>query len=420
MSEDIFPIKTATSCQFKWTWSTIFLSRGTTTSCHRCKHWSFDLDTIKDFHNLPGKIGDREKMLEGQWPGNGCEYCKKIEDSGGQSERTAWINKKDLIPPEIVAGDLQATNVTPRLLEVYFTNLCNQACVYCTPQFSSVIEQEFIKHGPIHANPSYALVSQQPEYDQYLEKFWEWMEEYAHNLYEFQILGGEPMYQPEFDQCLDFFETHPNSNLTWRIFSNLKHDTKKFEEKILKVKKLLDEGKIKDFQIVASMDCWGPQAEFVRYGMKLKNWDENLRCCLKNNIAVNIHMTVSALTLPTLSDFIEKIYEYRAEYNAGLYISSNTIVNPTCLNPYIFGDKIAFYLEDAISKITQKVDKEQRDCLVGMLTAMKNSSIDVKQVKDFKDYLNEIDVRRKTNWKELYPVISDITDEIVGNIIGTS
>ena len=420
MSEDIFPIKTATSCQFKWTWSTIFLSRGTTTSCHRCKHWRFDLDTIKDFHNLPGKIGDREKMLEGQWPGNGCEYCKKIEDAGGQSERTAWINKKDLIPPEIVAGDLQATNVTPRLLEVYFTNLCNQACVYCTPQFSSVIEQEFIKHGPIHANSSYALVPQQPKYDQYLEKFWEWMEEHAHNLYEFQILGGEPMYQPEFDQCLDFFETHPNSNLTWRIFSNLKHDTKKFEEKILKVKKLLDEGKIKDFQIVASMDCWGPQAEFVRYGMKLKNWDENLRCCLKNNIAVNIHMTVSALTLPTLGDFIEKIYEYRAEYNAGLYISSNTIVNPQCLNPYIFGDKIAFYLEDAISKITQKVDKEQRDCLAGMLTAMKNSSIDVKQVKDFKDYLNEIDVRRKTNWKELYPVISDITDEIVGNIIGTS
>lgn len=417
MTSNIFPINTATACQFKWTWSTIFLSRGTTTSCHRCRHWEFDLDTIKDFHNLPGKIGDREKMLEGEWPGNGCEYCKKIEDSQGDSERTTWVNKRDLVPPEIVAGDLQATSVTPRLLEVYFTNLCNQACVYCTPQFSSVIEQEHIKHGPIPANPQYTLVPQQTDYPLYLEKFWEWMKENSHHLYEFQILGGEPMYQPEFEQCLDFFAEYPNSNLTWRIFSNLKHDTIKFEERILKVKKLIGEGKIKDFQIVASMDCWGPQAEFVRYGMKLKDWEENLRCCLKNNIPVNIHMTISALTLPTLGDFIEKIDEFRAEYNAGLHISANTIQNPECLNPYIFGDKIAFYLEEAIPKITHAVDKEQKECLVGVLSAMKNSTVDIKQVKDFKNYLEEIDARRKTNWKELYPVISNITDEIVGNII---
>lgn len=421
MSEDIFPIKTATSCQFKWSWSTIFLSKGTTTSCHRCKHWEFDLDTIKDFHNLPGKIGDREKMLEGQWPGNGCEYCKKIEDAGGQSERTAWINKKDLIPPEIVAGDLKATSVTPRLLEVYFTNLCNQACVYCTPQFSSVIEQEYTKYGPINSNPSYAIIpTQGRNYDLYLHKFWEWMAENSKHLYEFQILGGEPLYQPEFDQCLDFFSDYPNPNLTLRIFSNLKHETKRFEEKILRVKELIKQGKIKDFQIVASMDCWGPQAEYVRYGLKLKNWEENLRCCLQNNIGVNIHMTISAITIPTLGDFIDKIYSLRQEYNAGLYISSNTIVHPVCLNPYIFGDRIAFYLEDAISRITNPSDKEQKECLEGILNAMKNSNVDIVQVKNFKHYLDAIDKRRNTDWKSLYPVISEITDEIAGNLIGTS
>ena len=34
-----FPIKTKTACQYKWTWSTVFLSTGTSSSCHRCKGW---------------------------------------------------------------------------------------------------------------------------------------------------------------------------------------------------------------------------------------------------------------------------------------------------------------------------------------------------------------------------------------------
>jgi hypothetical protein len=77
---------------------------------------------MQDFHNHPGKLGDREKMLEGLWPGNGCEYCKKIEDVGGVSERTGYINDLLLSPKELSLNPT-ATNVTPRILEVYFTNV---------------------------------------------------------------------------------------------------------------------------------------------------------------------------------------------------------------------------------------------------------------------------------------------------------
>tara|TARA_B110000238_G_scaffold66522_1_gene73021 strand:+ start:2555 stop:3838 length:1284 start_codon:yes stop_codon:yes gene_type:complete len=414
INDNIFPIKTATACQFKWSWSTIFLSKGTTTSCHRCNHWEFDLDTLKDFHNLPGKIADREKMLDGLWPGNGCEYCKKIEDAGGSSERTAWINKKDLIPPEILAGDMKATKVTPRLLEVYFTNVCNQACVYCTPQFSSQIEAELRKHGKISANPSYMNhPSIGDNYPLYLQKFWEWMEEHGSELYEFQILGGEPLYQKEFEQCLNFFDKHPNPNLIMRIFSNLKHDEEKFKKKIQKVNDLIANKKIRELHIVASQDCWGPQAEYARYGMNLKNWEANIRYCLSQGVPVNIHMTISALTIPTLGDFIDKIYSLRKEYKAGLWISSNTIVNPECLDPYIFGDKIAFYLEDVLTKLTDPNDKQQKECLEGILAGMKSSKVNTKQVNDFKNYLDEIDRRRNTNWRILYPVISDIAETII-------
>ena len=32
-----FPIKQAPACQLKWTWSSLWLTEGTTASCHRCK-----------------------------------------------------------------------------------------------------------------------------------------------------------------------------------------------------------------------------------------------------------------------------------------------------------------------------------------------------------------------------------------------
>jgi hypothetical protein len=178
---------------------------------------------FKDFHNHPGKVQDREKMLDGQWPGNGCEYCKRIEDAGGNSERTAYINDADYCPPELEDNPF-ATKVTPRILEVYFTNLCNQACVYCSPLFSSVIEQEIKKYGPLETE--YDLEGSFKPKENYLElkdKFWEWMEEHSTELYDFQILGGEPLYQPEFEECLEYFERTSHPNLNWKIFSNLKH-----------------------------------------------------------------------------------------------------------------------------------------------------------------------------------------------------
>jgi hypothetical protein len=408
----IFPIKTETACQFKWSWSTIFLGSGTTTSCHRCHHWEFDIDTVSNFHNLPGKLLDREKMLEGLWPGNGCEYCKKVEDAGGASERQVWINDKDLVPPELET-DLTAVNVTPRLLEVYFTNLCNQACVYCTPRFSSTIQHEFNKFGPISVNPSYHEFSQHADYDIFLKKFWEWMHEHSKHLYEFQVLGGEPLFQDEFDQCLDFFDSHPNPNLDWRIFTNLKHNTEKFKIKIKKIEKLIEEKKIKNFQFVCSIDSWGEQAEFVRYGMCLENWEDNFKILVDSkNIGIHVHMTVMPLTLVTMDGLLEKINFYRNQ--KPITISSNTITNPTCMDVYNFGDTLTIFLEKAINAVgNTDHDKLQKDCLIGMRDTMKNTQPNITEIRNFRNYLDEISKRRNADWKKLFPEIDNISSKLI-------
>ena len=44
-----FPIKTATACQSKWTWSTIYLNQLATASCHRVNPIPFELENFDNF-----------------------------------------------------------------------------------------------------------------------------------------------------------------------------------------------------------------------------------------------------------------------------------------------------------------------------------------------------------------------------------
>ena len=401
-----FPIKTKTACQYKWTWSTVFLSTGTSSSCHRCKGWDVS-DMMDDFHNHPGKISDREKMLKGEWPGNGCEYCKKIEQSGGVSERTGFINRSDLVPPEIEKVKLgpYPTKVTPRILEVYFNNLCNQKCVYCSPYFSSLIQHEVEKYGPLSDEYHLDGFEQKPGYEERKEKFWQWMEKYSQNLYQFHILGGEPMYIPEFEETLEFFKTKKHSNMNFKIFSNLKHPTDKFKKKIGLIQDFVDSGYLKSFQVVCSIDNWGPQAEFARHGMKLDQWEANFNHLLyETDTILNIHSTISPVTLTTMADFYRKVNEWSKVKE--IEYGWNTIAHPTFMAPEILGHHAGKYFDELLEVVPDKAD--WHEVLNGFKTQVVTHKVDYERIKKLTDYLDNIDKRRDTDWKSLYPYLNEI------------
>ena len=109
-----FPIHTQTACQLKWNWSTVYLTTGVTASCHRTNHHKFDLEKF-DFHNTPYKLEDRQRMLRGEWPEHGCDYCQNIEQSGGQSDRITNLDFPGIHAPPELDQDPRAINVTPRI-----------------------------------------------------------------------------------------------------------------------------------------------------------------------------------------------------------------------------------------------------------------------------------------------------------------
>lgn len=410
----IFPIDTATACQFKWTWSSLYLPKGTTNSCHRCQHWKIDHNKFGDFHNLPDKLKDRENMLNGKWPGNGCEYCKSVEDAGGQSERLAYTNTMDLVPIELET-DPTAIKVTPRVLEVYFRNICNLACVYCSAVNSSVIEAEYNKFGPISSNPHYVKNFTSIHHEEYINEFWKWMELNSGHLKIFNVLGGEPLYHDEFDQCIEFFDKHPNPELTFGIFSNLKHDEHKFKDKINRIDKLISANKIKKFEIVCSIDCWGKESEYVRSGLDIINWEKNFETLVATkHVGIHVHMSATPMSVFTADQLITKVTSYR-DTGKWIGVSMNTVVKPTCLSPYIFGHHLAEYLERCLDVIpnTEHDQNVFKPVTAGIINKMKNTEPDLIEVQNFVRYLDVLDFRRKKNWRAVFPVLSQLSNDLL-------
>lgn len=417
-----FPIETDTACQLKWNHSTIFLPTGTTSSCHRCHHWEIDPETF-NFHNHPGKVKDREAMLRGEWPGNGCEYCRDIEDAGGTSDRNIHLDFFGVEPPpEVAAGDLTATEVTPTQVEIYFSNTCNLSCMYCSNKFSSTWEAENAKYGPIASDQELGYwTMNDPNKKTTLplmqEKMFEWLEENIESLHKLIILGGEPFIQPESFRLLEMLERKNCPNLNLVMFSNLTVEPTKFRDYIDRIENLARNQKLYYLQVCGSLDCWGPQAEYVRTGLKLDWYEQNMNYLVNNTTTTvaSINSVLTALTVQTLPDLINKINHWSK--TKLVYYSTMIAVDPPWMHATIFGPELVNWgLKEAVDAYDTMGDPEKeqyKDYFYGMIKRIENSQPDYGQQKRLKMYLEELDQRRGTDYKVLFPHIAQHLDNII-------
>ena len=104
---------------------------------------------------------------------------------------------------------------------------------------------------------------------------------------------------------------------------------------------LVETNRINHLQVAGSLDCWGPQAEYVRNGLDLVKFTDNFEFILnKTKITPSINSAMTALTIPTLPDLIERVNKWsktREVYWSGMKAGDS---HRLFLHPTIFGEKI--------------------------------------------------------------------------------
>lgn len=311
-----------TMCLAKFHESTIWLYESKIASCH---HTPFLLTgTDKNtFYNPEGRRQQQDSMLNGKKPSE-CSYCWKLEEQNVVSDR----EKKSLaFKYPLTASEYLDRNFPfkPKALELAFRNLCNLACSYCSPSFSTEWEDDITKNG----NYIDITTDKKLHYQRGIDKrtpvdmdlFWDWFNDVAEELESIRITGGEPLLHEETFMTFEKMVS-VNPNVECVVHTNLCQKPLVVERFINGIEKL------PNVRINTSNESAGEVAEFTRDGMKYDLWLENLTKLAKTHAEISVSTTITPISLLSLDQMYLDIISIRELTSKPMYISINFATYP--------------------------------------------------------------------------------------------
>lgn len=366
----------ASFCVAKWQQVTIHLATGKTHSCHHPKTHKIPINEIalnpSALHNTNYKKQQRRKMLDGERPSE-CDYCWRVEDAPGNhySDRLKKSGNEIWGEPYLEASANMPwdADVVPAYVEVSFSNVCNFACGYCSPEVSSTLQQTVARHGPLKLTHSIEQVltpENTPipnrEHNPYIDAWWRWWPTLYPALKVFRITGGEPLLSKETFRTLDWIIANPNPELELAINTNLGVEDRILDEFLRKCRTITENKLIKKLVIFTSCDTAGSQAEYTRVGLNYRRWLKTVDRINKNykDIQVYIMCTFNLLSMPGIKQFLTDITDIR-RINQSLY--GNLLIDlPYLRYPHFLSSLIS--TEEQIrnfAEVCNWVEQEQYD-----------------------------------------------------------
>jgi hypothetical protein len=345
-----------TMCYAKWSQVSLHLTNGMTQSCYHPPVHKIDVTEIYAnpgaLHNTEQKRTERAQMLAGERP-KGCEYCWRIEDSGGTSDRVyrsgeywAQNSRKD-----IIASTTKDLSINPRYVEVNFNQACNFKCTYCSPHLSTTWETEVDLNGPLeifdknrniiaHNDPEYLdmplKVAQKD--NPYVDAFWRWWPDIYDNLEVFRMTGGEPLMDSNTFKVLDYIYEKPNAWLELSITTNLNPPKEALWDKFLTKMQMLEEIQIwesprfnpgsgnnwyvnmavKHTALFVSVDNVTDRAEYIRTGLDFVNLHKKSEEFLSKtlNTSITYINTFNVMSMEGFTDYLKFILQMRSEFSS--------------------------------------------------------------------------------------------------------
>jgi hypothetical protein len=172
--------------------------------------------------------------------------------------------------------------------------------------------------------------------------------------------------------------------------------------------RMVEQKKIRGVQISSSLDAWGPEQEYVRWGLDLKEWQTNFEFIMTLPwVTQCINSAISSLTVKRTCDLVERLRDWNNSRNEStqIHYSFMTTTFPLILDPAIFGAGVFDQdFEELLAIMPERTHHERsaREHMAGIAKQVANTPRDTDKIQGLIEYLDEIDRRRDTNWRELF------------------
>jgi uncharacterized Fe-S cluster-containing radical SAM superfamily protein len=310
-------------CPIPWT-GLMYNLDGTVKNCIRSDKATGKLGNIKDApieDILLGPINvTKQTNIQNNMPAAGCQTCYELEhDKKGFeiiSDRIFYIRELKKVPVDTYRSD----NFDLQTIDVRWTNLCNLACVYCSPEFSSKWANEL---GVNIETPT----------DIQLDNFKEYIYKHAKQLKHVYLAGGEPLLMKENLELLK--NLNPEVNL--RINTNLsKVDTGVFDIVC----------GFKNVHWTVSVETIQQEFEYIRFGGKWEDFLNNLNTIRVLDHKISFNMLWFLLNYNSVFDCVD--------YLKGLGFHNNSFVIGALLSPDYLN--VRHLPESVLQSIKQKLE----------------------------------------------------------------
>lgn len=330
---------------------------------------------INEILNSDENKQTRTDMLQHR-PGARCSPCYDLENNKKSfdiiSDRVFYLRELKTVP---LSTYDQVHDHDLHTIDVRWSNLCNFACVYCGPSFSSKWANE------LQVYPIAPQLEQQIKFKQYIF-------DHASQLKHVYLAGGEPLLMKENSELLDLLKRE-NPGVNLRINTNLsKVDTRVF-------------GQICEFNNVhwtISVETIEQEFEYVRHGGSWQVFLDNLDTINKLKHKISFNMLHFVLNFRSIFNCVDHLL------NQGFHANSFVIgplLRPDALNIRHLPDTV---LEQIKSELTARINKKPgyllEDSYINMLKYL-SEPVDKNLQKTF-DFLAELDQRRDLNSSKIF------------------
>lgn len=434
-------------CLAKWTQVTLQLQSGHNHSCHHPRTHKISESEIarnpSALHNTRYKKLRRKEMLQGTRPVE-CDYCWNVEDNSDRFSDRVFKSGESWSYPykEEIFNSNWREDYNPKYVEVSFSNACNFKCSYCGPAYSSKWVEEINQYGAyptldrfnsndwLKAEDKFPIA--QKDYNPYVEAFWKWWPELYRDLHTFRITGGEPLLSKDTWGVLDFIinEPNPNRELKLAINSNLGAPDSLIDKFIEKIKRIEDEGRVKEIVIFTSCDTWGEQAEYIRNGLEFNRFWDNVNKILSSLKRTNITFmsTYNALSVFNYNKLITEVYNLKKEYgssdrywNSATFLDSSYLRYPTHQTVQVLPFDFSKYILEQSKLITyyaspsftpeyigySDVEVQKVKRIYDWMISPQDPEQQLKNRYSFYNFFSEHDKRRGTDFCKTFPELEE-------------